>query len=319
MIKAGIVGGAERTAGELIRILLNHPDVEVIWVHNQVHAGASITSIHPGMVGETDIQFSPDMQFDNVNVIFLCGPAGSSRAFMEAHEAELPEDMRIIDMAGDFRLASEDNDFMYGISELNRKYMVHDCFRVSTAGAFAMAIELALIPLAKNLLLNSDIYVTAIASANAFNEAPAICAGNVCVKQAFKHPEAQEVDQVLKHLQLSFNSPIHFIPMQGSFARGLLATVHVKCNVDLDVVRQLYEDYYDDHNFTFITDRQVQLQDVLNTNKCLLHLERIDDKLLITAVIDDVMRGAAGNAVHCMNLLFGLHERVGLLTKPSAL
>ena len=208
---------------------------------------------------------------------------------------------------------------LFGISELNRKYMVHDCFRVSTAGAFAMAIELALIPLAKNLLLNSDIHVTAIASANAFNEAPATCAGNVCVKQAFKHPEAQEVVQVLKHLQLSFNSPIHFIPMLGSFARGLLAAVQVKCNVDLDVVRQLYEDYYDDHNFTFITDRQVQLQDVLNTNKCLLQLERIDDKLLITAVIDDVMKGAAGNAVHCMNLLFGLHERVGLLTKPSAL
>ena len=319
MIKAGVVGGAQKSAGELIRILLHHPDVEIVWVHSEAHAGASVASIHRGMVGETEMQFSPEMQFDNINVVFLCGPAGSSRAFMEAHAAELPEDMRIIDMAGDFRMQGEDNGFMYGVSELNRKYMVHDCFRVSTAGAFAMAINLALIPLAKNLLLNSDIYVTAIASANAFNEAPATCADNVCVKQSFAHPAALEVDQVLKHLQLSFNSRINFIPMQGSFTRGLLAAVQVKCNVDLDVVRQLYEDYYDDHNFTFITDDDVQLQDVINTNKCLLHLERIDDQLLITAVIDDVMKGASGNAVHCMNLLFGLHERVGLLTKSSTL
>ena len=319
MIKAGVVGGAQKAAGELIRILLHHPDVEIVWVHSEAHAGASVASVHRGMVGETDMQFTPEMQFDSVNVIFLCGPAGSSRAFMEAHAAELPEDMRVIDMAGDFRMAGDDNDFMYGISELNRKYMVHDCYHVSIAGPFAMAIELALIPLAKNLLLNSDIHVAAIASANAFNEAPATSADNVCVKQPLRHPEALEVAQVLKHLQLSFNSRINFIPMQGSFTRGLLATVHVKCNVDLDVVRQLYEDYYDDHNFTFITEGDVQLQDVLNTNKCLLHLERIDDQLLITAVIDDMMKGAAGNAVHCMNLLFGLHERVGLLTKPSAL
>lgn len=319
MIKVGIEGGNERAAGELIRILLNHPDVEIIWVNSETQDGTRITDVHRGLVGETDLQFSNHMQFDNVNMIFLCGPSGSSRIFMDAHGSELPQDMRIIDMAGDYRMPDENHDFVYGLSELNRKYMVHDCFHVSNAGAFAMAIELALLPLAKNLLLNSEIHATAIASANAFCEPPSTCADNLCVKQPLRLNQVQEVTQALKQLQLSFNSPIHLIPMQGSFARGLLAAVYVKCNVDLDVVRQLYEDYYDDHNFTFITKGDVQLQDVVNTNKCLLHLERIDDKLLITAVIDDVMKGTAGNAVHCMNLLFGLHERVGLLTKPSAL
>jgi N-acetyl-gamma-glutamyl-phosphate reductase len=319
MIKVGIVGGTQRAAGELIRILLNHPDVEIVWVNSNTQGDTSITNVHRGLVGETDLHFSSDLNFDNVNMIFLCGPAGSSAAFMQTHGEALPQDMRIIDMAGDFTMADENHDFVYGLSELNRKYMVHDCFHVSNAGAFAMAIELALLPLAKNLLLNNDIYVTAITSPNAFNEAPVCCSGNACVKQPFRHNQTQEVVQTLKQLQLSFNKPIHFIPMQGSFERGLLAAVHVKCNVDIKVIRQLYDEYYDDHHFTFITDNEVQMQDVVNTNKCLLHLERIDDQLLITAAIDDVMKGAAGNAVHCMNLLFGLHERVGLLTKSSAL
>lgn len=319
MIKAGIVGGAQKAAGELIRILIHHPDVEIAWVNSEAFDGGEVTLVHRGLVGETTLQFTSEFNFDAVDVLFLCLPAGESLQFMERFSESMPEQLRVIDLSGDFRIAAETHNFVYGLSEVNRKHMVHDCYRVANPGPFAMALELALLPLASNLLLNSDIHATAIASSNATDRGLLDGSENVCVLEPLGNELTREVEQTLKLLQLSFGSHIYLIPMQGSFARGLLAAVYVKCNVDLDVIRQLYEDYYDDHNFTFIVDGEVNLRDVVNTNKCLIHLQRIDDQLVVTTVIDDLMKGLCGNAVHCMNLLFGLHERVGLLTKSSAL
>lgn len=319
MIKVGILNAAEPVAGELIRILIHHPDVEIVWAQSAQDQGKAVTQVHQGMTGETQLQLCSEPIFDNVDVVFLCHRQGESIDFMNRYHDQMPDTLRIIDLSPDFRLAQdEQHDFVYGLSELNRKYMVHDCLHVACPGAFAHAIELTLLPLAKNLLLNADVHVTAIAS-RATGTPPSWHCGNVAVEQPFQHPQVAEVTQALKQLQLSFNSNIHFIPMRAGFERGLLVASYVKCNVDLDVIRNLYEDYYDDHNFTFISDREVNINDVANTNKCLLHLERIDDKLLVTAVIDDALKGAAGNAVHCMNLLFGLHERVGLLVKSFVL
>lgn len=317
MIKVGIVNATTPVAGELIRILINHPDVEIVWVQSSQDVGMDVTHVHQGITGETQLQLCSEPAFDCVDVIFLCHSQGSSIAFMNRYRDQLPPELRIIDLSPDFRLPGDEHDFVYGLSELNRKYMVHDCFHVACPGAFAQTLEIALLPLAKNLMLNTDIHVTAIAG-RATGTPPSRHSGNVAVEHALSSPQVPEVEQALKQLQLSFNSNIHFVPMRAGFDRGLLMAAYVKCNVDLDVLRQLYEDYYDDHNFVFIVDRPVCINDVLNTNKCLLNLERTGDKFLITAVIDDAMKGSAGNAVHCMNLLFGLHERVGLIAKSSA-
>lgn len=324
MIKAGIIGGAGYTAGELIRLLVNHPDVELSWVNSSSNAGNRIDSVHQGLIGECDLQFTSELPFEGTDVLFLCTPHGFSRPFLEEHKAELPEDMRIIDLSQDFRIDDGTHDFVYGLPELNRRRLVHDCKHVANPGCFATAIQLALLPLAKNLLLNSTVHVNAITGSTGAGVKPKATshfswrADNVSIYKPFRHQHLAEIRQSLSLLQQSFKADIDFIPVRGPFARGIFASVYLDCPVELDEVRRLYDEYYADHNFTFVTDKEVDLKDVVNTNKCLIHLDKIDGKLLITSVIDNLLKGASGTAVHNMNLIFGLHERVGLSLKPSA-
>lgn len=324
MIKAGIIGGAGYTAGELIRLLLNHPDVELRWVNSTSNAGNRLDSVHQGLIGETDLEFTSELPFGDIDVLFLCTPHGFSRPFLEEHKAQIPAELRIIDLSQDFRLADGTHDFVYGLPELNRRQLVHDTLHVANPGCFATAIQLGLLPLAKNLLLNADVHITGITGSTGAGVKPGPTkhfswrTGNVSVYKPFKHQHLAEVRQSLTQLQASFGRELDFIPMRGPFARGILVTEYLKCPVELAVVRELYEQFYDDHNFTFVTDKAVDLKDVVNTNKCLIHLDKIDDKLLITTVIDNLLKGASGTAVHNMNLLFGLHERVGLQLKASA-
>ena len=322
MIKAGIIGGAGYTAGELIRLLINHPDVEIKWVNSSSNAGNRVDAVHQGLIGETDLEFIADTPFDDVDVMFCCTPHGETRKFMESHI--VPEELRIIDLSTDYRHQDDSHDFVYGLPELNRKRIVNGTKHIANPGCFATCIQLALLPLAKNLLLNSDIHVHAITGSTGAGVKPGATShfswrnDNVSIYKPFKHQHLDEIRQSLSQLQSSFSSKLNFIPVRGCFSRGIFATVYIDCPIGLDMVRKLYDEYYADHNFTFVTDKMPDLKDVVNTNKCLLHLIKEDGKLLIVSVIDNLLKGASGQAVHNMNLLFGLHERVGLNLKPSA-
>ena len=315
------MGGANKTAGELIRLLVNHPDVTLKWVESDIYAGQSVSSVHQGLLGESDITFCNGIDLDGIDVLFMCNRYGSSRAFVE--QTTLPPDLRVIDLSPDFRMAG-DHDFVYGLPELNRRNIVHDCRHVACPGGYATAILLAILPLARNLMLNSDMHVCAIkgstgtGSTDNNNWDYSWQNNNMTVYKPFAHEQLGEIREVLSSVQMSFNSGINFVPMRGAFPRGVLAAIYLDSTIDIEVLRKLYDEYYDDHNFTFVTDRRPDLKDVVNTNKCLIHLERIDGKLIITSVIDNMLKGASGTAVHNMNLLFGLHERVGLMLKASA-
>lgn len=323
MIKVGIIGGAGYTAGELIRLLLNHPDVELKWVHSTSNVGNPVSGVHQGLVGETALYFTNETPLDAVDVIFLCTPHGESRKFLELHKDNIPDDLRIIDLSQDFRIADDMHDFIYGLPELNRKYIIRGK-HVANPGCFATAIQLALLPLARNLLLNSDIHVNAITGSTGAGVKPSATShyswrnDNVSIYKPFTHQHLAEINQTLHGMQASFNSKVNFIPVRGCFSRGIFATLYMDCPVELSEIKKLYNEYYDDHNFTFVSDRMPDLKDVVNTNKCLLYLTKEDGKLLIVSVIDNLLKGASGQAVHNMNLLFGLHERVGLQLKASA-
>lgn len=322
MIKAGIIGGAGYTAGELIRLLINHPDVQIEWINSSSNAGNRVNAVHQGLIGETDLKFISETPFEDIDVMFCCTPHGETRKFMEAHN--VPENLRIIDLSTDYRHQDGSHDFVYGLPELNRKKIVNGTKHIANPGCFATCIQLALLPLAKNLLLNSDIHVHAITGSTGAGVKPGATShfswrnDNVSIYKPFKHQHLDEIRQSLTQLQNSFKSELNFIPVRGCFSRGIFASVYLDCPLELDMVRKLYDDYYSDHSFTFVTDKMPDLKDVVNTNKCLLHLIKEGDKLLIISVIDNLLKGASGQAVHNMNLLFGLHERVGLALKPSA-
>lgn len=322
MIKAGIIGGAGYTAGELIRLLINHPDVQLMWVNSSSNAGNPVASVHQGLIGETDLVFTDQTPFDEINVLFFCTPHGQTCTFLESHS--VPDDLRIIDLSTDYRHQDGTHDFVYGLPELNRKAIVRGAKHIANPGCFATAIQLALLPLAKNLLLNKDVHVFAITGSTGAGVKPAPTShfswrnDNISIYKPFRHQHLDEIRQSLSQLQNSFASEIDFIPVRGCFSRGIFATLYLDCPVELSEIRRLYDDYYSDHNFTFVTDKMPDLKDVVNTNKCLLHLEKEGNKLIIVSVIDNLLKGASGTAVHNMNLLFGLHERTGLCLKGSA-
>ena len=321
MIKAGIIGGAGYTAGELIRLLINHPDAEIIYVNSSSNAGNKITDIHTGLYGETDLYFTDKTPFEEIDVLFFCTAHGDTRKFIESHT--LPPDLKLIDLSMDYRIESPEHGFIYGLPELNRKRIVRGN-RIANPGCFATAIQLALLPLAKNLCLNNEIQLTAITGSTGAGQKPTSTShfswrnDNISIYKPFTHQHLAEIKQSLGQLQTSFSSAINFIPVRGNFSRGIFSTLYLNCPVELNVIRELYENYYDDHNFTFVTDKAPDLKQVVNTNKCLLYLEKHEDKLLIVSVIDNLLKGASGQAVHNMNLLFGLHEKTGLHLKPSA-
>lgn len=308
------MGASSPVAGELLRILINHPDVRLMWVNSRSMASAAVVDIHSGLHGDTDLRFTPEVNLEGIDMLFLCSTPGETREFLEAHH-DLPADMRIVDLSGSC-IGRE--DFIYGLPELERKAMVRGGRRVAVPAAVATVLNLALLPLAKNLLINSPIQATVITAQT--DQAASTVLGtsdNISLDRPLRHPAAAEVVQTLAQLQNSLNQPIKLISMRGPQQRGTFATLMMETNIDLPHLRQLYEQYYDDHNFVWLTERAAELKDVVNTNKCLLHLQRIDGQLLITAVLDNHLKGAAGTAVHAMNLLFGLSERTGLALKTS--
>ncbi|MGM9758810.1 MAG: N-acetyl-gamma-glutamyl-phosphate reductase [Parabacteroides sp.] len=321
MIKCGIIGGAGYTAGELIRLLLNHPDVEIVFVNSSSNAGNKVTDVHGGLFGETDLVFTDELPLDQIDLLFFCTAHGDTKKFMESHE--VPEALKIIDLSMDYRLASPEHDFIYGLPELNRRRICKSK-HVANPGCFATCIQLGILPLAKHHLLNADLHVHAITGSTGAGVKPSATShfswrnDNISIYKPFTHQHLAEIHQSLCQLQPDLNAHLNFIPVRGNFSRGIFATIYMDCPLELDEVRQLYEDYYDDHHFTFVTDKNLDLKQVVNTNKCLLNLQKIEGKLLITSCIDNLLKGASGQAVHNMNLLFNLEETVGLHLKPSA-
>lgn len=321
MIRVGIIGGAGYTAGELIRLLLGHPEAEIMFINSQSNAGHKITDVHGGLLGETDLEFTDQLPLEAIDVLFFCTAHGDTRRFLENHV--LPEGLKVIDLSMDYRLKSEDHDFVYGLPELNRRATCK-ALHVANPGCFATAIQLALLPLAKHLMLNDDVMVTAITGSTGAGVKPQATShfswrdNNLSVYKAFQHQHVPEIKQSLKQLQQSFDHDIAFIPVRGDFPRGIFAMVTVKSSVDIEELYQIYTEYYEDDSFTHVIRQNIDLKQVVNTNKCLLHLEKQGDKLLIISCIDNLLKGASGTAVHNMNLMFNLEEKVGLMLKPSA-
>jgi N-acetyl-gamma-glutamyl-phosphate reductase len=321
MIRVGIIGGAGYTAGELIRLLLIHPEVEIKFIHSSSNAGNRITDVHAGLHGETELMFTDEMPFEEIDLLFFCTAHGDTRKFMESHS--LPDELKVIDLSMDYRIKSNDHDFIYGLPELNRRNTCKSRY-VANPGCFATCIELGLLPLAKEHLLKGDISVNAITGSTGAGVKPQATThfswrnDNMSIYKPFEHQHLPEIIQSVRQLQPDYNGEIDFIPYRGGFARGIFATIVVKCDLDIETLYKLYEHYYDRDSFTHIVNTPVDLKQVVNTNKCLIHLEKHGNKLLITSVIDNLLKGASGQAVHNMNLLFGLAETVGLQLKPSA-
>ena len=321
MIKIGIIGGAGYTAGELIRLLIYHPEAEIVFINSQSNAGRKITDVHGGLLGETDLKFTDQLPLDTIDVLFFCMGHGDTRRFLESHT--LPEGLKVIDLSMDYRLKDESHDFVYGLPELNRRATC-SAQHVANPGCFATAIQLALLPLAKHLRLNDDVMVTAITGSTGAGVKPQATShfswrdNNLSVYKAFQHQHVPEIKQSLKQLQQSFDHEIDFIPVRGDFPRGIFAMVTVKSKLEIEELYRIYTEYYENDSFTHVVRENIDLKQVVNTNKCLLHLEKNGDKLLIISCIDNLLKGASGTAVHNMNLMFNLEEKVGLQLKPSA-
>lgn len=320
-IRVGIIGGAGYTAGELIRLLLNHPSVEIAFINSESNAGNFITDVHSGLYGETRLRFTDELPFDDVDVVFFCFGHGKSTRFLSEHY--IPADVRIIDLAQDFRLANDDNDYVYGLPELNA-LQLQGAQHVANPGCFATCIQLALLPLAAKGWLDGDISINAITGSTGAGVKPSATthfswrSGNMSVYKAFRHQHVPEILQSLHKLQPSFDAALDFIPYRGDFPRGIFATAVTRIEAEENDIVEAYSRFYEEAAFTHYVPEDIDLKQVINTNKCLIHAEKHGDKLLVTSCIDNLLKGASGQAVQNMNLMFGLEETTGLRLKPVA-
>ena len=319
MLRVGIIGGAGYTAGELLRILLNHPEVSIVFVHSESNALKPLWTVHSGLFGETDMCFSDSAPLESIDVLFLCSGHGKSSAFWQEHPC--PGGLKIIDLAQDFR--DESQGYVYGLPEL-QKERIKGARKVANPGCFATAIQLCLLPLAKAGVLPDEVHVTALTGSTGAGVKPSATthfsyrSSNLSVYKPFTHQHIPEIVRSLQSLQPSFPGELNFIPMRGDFTRGILASVHLKCALDEDEVKNLYEDYYKEAAFTFFYPLAPDIKQVVNTNKCLVGVEKHGEKLMVTSVIDNLLKGASGQAVQNMNLMCGLPEDTGLRLKASA-
>ncbi len=324
MIRAGIIGGAGYTAGELLRILVHHPEVDLIFVQSESQAGKSLTSIHTDLLGDTNLSFSSTINED-VDTIFVCSGHGKSKEILDTYS--LQPTTKIIDLSNDFRL-KENNSyaerlFTYGLPEAN-KTAIKQSTNIANPGCFATAIQLGLLPLFQQKLVTNDIHINAITGSTGAGQSLSPTThftwrnNNVSVYKAFTHQHLGEIGETFVKLQQDFDKDLNFIPVRGNFTRGIFSTAYTSIDLSLEKLASIYETFYKNHPFTHVSSSPINLKQVVNTNKCLIHLEKHGSKLLITSVIDNLVKGASGQAVHNMNLLFGLEETTGLQFKPAA-
>lgn len=320
MIKVGILGAAGYTGGELIRLLLNHPEAEIVFAHSESNAGNNVTDVHEGLLGETTLKFSADMPFDKVDVIFLCFGHGKSEAFLKEHA--VPANVRIIDLAQDFRI-SGNHDFVYGLPETHRD-IIKSARHLANPGCFATCIQLALLPALKAGIISGDIHINGITGSTGAGQKPGATThyswrnDNISVYKTFTHQHLLEINQTVEELHPGYDGRLFFIPQRGCFARGIFVTAYATCNTPLEEVQKIYADYYQDAAFTHVVGKSPDMKQVVNTNKAIVYVERHEDQLLMISCIDNLLKGAVGQAVENMNLMFDLNEDCGLRLKASA-
>lgn len=320
MIKVGIIGGAGYTAGELIRLLLNHPKAELVFVNSTSNTGNKLYDVHEGLLGETEMSFTDQLPYEKIDVLFFCTAHGDTRKFMETNN--LPTHLKIIDLSTDYRHKGTADGFIYGLTELNRD-KIKKTNRIANPGCFATAIQLALLPLANANLIKSDVQVNAITGSTGAGVKPSATThfswrdNNMSIYNPFTHRHLKEITESIEQLQNNFCNDINFIPMRGNFPRGIFVTAHLNFNGSEEEALKLYTDFYKDAPFTIVTEKNPDLKQVVNTNKCIIHVEKHNNKLLIISCIDNLLKGASGQAVENMNLMFGLEQNTGLKLKPS--
>ena len=319
-IKAGIIGGAGYTGGETIRLLLNHPEVELIFAQSRSQAGKRVTSVHHDLVGETNLKFSESFSQD-VDVLFLCLSHGESKKLLI--ENKFKAETKIIDLGNDFRLGEKagERKFVYGLPEFQRE-KIKQANNIANPGCFATTIQLGLLPLAKAGLL-AEVHTTGITGSTGAGQKLQDSthftwrANNVSAYKTLTHQHLGEINQTIKSLQPNFDDAINFVPWRGDFTRGIFVSSVLDCDLSLEEATQLFKEYYKLHPFTHIADEMIDIKQVVSTNKCLLFLEKAGSKLVIHSVTDNLLKGASGQAVQNMNLMFGLDESVGLKLKGS--
>ncbi|MBN2742701.1 MAG: N-acetyl-gamma-glutamyl-phosphate reductase [Marinilabiliaceae bacterium] len=319
MIQAGIIGAAGYTAGELIRILINHPRVNIAYAQSTSNAGNPVAEVHTDLVGETDLTFCAEPSFDNVNVIFLCMGHGKSAEFMNKYN--VPATVKVVDLSTDFRMSGS-HDFVYGLPETNRDLIIN-ASRVANPGCFATAIQLAFLPVAASGQLG-EVHIHAITGSTGAGQAPSASthfswrSNNMSVYKAFSHQHLNEIGQTIRQLQPGFNEYVNFVPVRGDFPRGIIASVYFESDLTKEQARELYKNYYQSHFFTVVVDKNPDLKQVVNTNKAVVYVEKHGNKLHVISLIDNLLKGASGQAVQNMNLMFGFDETEGLRLKPVA-
>ena len=322
-IKVGIIGGAGYTGGELIRLLIHHPLTTISFIHSRSNAGKPVSSVHQDLIGDTDLQFS-DSLIDDIDVAFLCVGHGEAKKFLETNP--FANNIKIIDLSQDFRISDTSNidgkEFVYGLPELNKE-KIRSAENIANPGCFATAIQLGLLPLAKEGLLNRDVYTTGITGSTGAGQSLSPTshfswrANNIQAYKTLSHQHLTEINQSLKQLGAK-DLELNFVPWRGDFARGIFISSTVGCDWEVLDLIDLYQDFYSDHSFTTVSKQEIFLKQVVNTNKCIIHLERVGTKLVVHSVIDNLLKGASGQAVQNMNLMFGVDERAGLELKSIA-
>ena len=337
MVRVGILGTAGYTGGELIRLLINHPEAEIVFANSESNAGNKVYDVHEGLIGDTELEFTSEMPFDKVDVVFFCFGHGKSEAFLKEHT--IPSNVKIIDLAQDFRIKG-DHDYVYGLPETHREEIAK-CQHLANPGCFATCIQEGLLPLAKAGLLTRDIAVNAITGSTGAGQKPGATThfswrnNNFSVYKLFTHQHLHEICQTLNELRPA-SAPraidtldegfegdgitVDFIPYRGDFARGIFCTEVITCDKaqDKDAIVALYKEFFKDAAFTHYSDKVLDLKQVVNTNKCLLHVEVFGRKIVVTSMIDNLLKGAVGQAVQNMNIMFGLDEKAGLNLKAAA-
>ena len=325
-MKIGILGAAGYTGGELIRVLLGHPEAEIVFANSESNAGNLVSDVHEGLIGDTDLKFTDEMPFDKVDVVFFCFGHGKSEAFLKEHT--IPANVKIIDLAQDFRVKSEElrvknYNFIYGLPETH-KSMIKGCQYLANPGCFATCIQLAMLPALKAGIISGDIHVNGITGSTGAGQKPGATThfswrnDNISVYKTFTHQHLLEINQTVQELCPGYDGRVLFIPQRGCFTRGIFVTAYAKCDKTLEEVQQIYADYYKDAAFTHFVTKSPDMKQVVNTNKAVVYVEKYEDQLLMISCIDNLLKGAVGQAVQNMNLMFGLDEKAGLELKASA-
>jgi len=323
MLEVGIIGGAGYTAGELIRLLLNHPETNINFIYSTSNAGNKLHKVHQDLIGASEINFTDKINTE-IDILFLCLGHGNSTSFLKNNK--FSANTKIIDLSNDFRLLADKNfdqkEFVYGLPEL-QKEKIKEAKYIANPGCFATALQLAILPLAAHKLLSNDIHINAVTGATGAGTSLSATThftwrdNNFSHYKAFNHQHLGEIYQTINQLHTNFDSEVNFMPNRGNFSRGIFATTYTKFEGSIEEAKKMYEEYYSNAAFTFVSDNDIHMKQVVNTNKCILHLAKHGNKLLITSTIDNLLKGASGQAVQNMNLMFGFKETLGLNLKAN--